>query len=204
MPLLNENDTWWIALISTLSLIWGCHWSMNIHACSHCNLILLTGKKPGFCCGPHGKYLSLLPQLPPLPVEYENLLHDPRISTLSCSLNLLFSFASMETTEKFTSDFGGHGFVAIQGKVYHWICPSHNNTIIQWILYDGFLCTLAPHLNWASIIPSEWIEAITSALLQINPFVWALSFLGQLPLTFCPPINITLEDPGTASELLQS
>ena len=77
------------------------------------------GEKPGFCCGPQGKYANLIPPLPPLPFEFHSFLMDACISALSCALNLLFSFASMEITEKFPSNFGTHGFIAIQGKVYH-------------------------------------------------------------------------------------
>lgn len=53
--------------------------------------------------------------LPPMPAEYQHILHDPRISGLSRKLNLLFSFAALETDAALPHT--REGFVAVQGKL---------------------------------------------------------------------------------------
>ena len=195
------TDTWQIAGISTPKLTWGHVWRNRVNACPHCHVILLSGETAGFCCGPNGKYGRTIPPLPPLPEEYDAFLNDPRLSGSSRPLNLLFSFASMETSEPFPDNFGQHAFVSIQGRVYHRVRPSHNNTAIRWILYDGFLTRLAPHQNWANALPEAWIEAVRTALINHNPFVAALQQMGQIPREQCPTANVTLQDPGNTPEI---
>ncbi|KIJ33384.1 hypothetical protein M422DRAFT_96029, partial [Sphaerobolus stellatus SS14] len=85
-----------------------------------CNIPLLTGERDsGFCCGQGGKYTNVVEPLPPLPAEFEWLAAQPNISPLSQKLNLLFSFAALETTNAFPRLPGPLGFDAIQGQVYH-------------------------------------------------------------------------------------
>ncbi|KIJ47375.1 hypothetical protein M422DRAFT_163970, partial [Sphaerobolus stellatus SS14] len=92
-------------------------WNRN---CSFCGLSLLTGERHGsFCCGPRGKYAHLIAPLPAMPEEFDWLSNQPDISMLSRKVNLIFSFAAMETTEEFPVHIGPQGFVAIQGRVYH-------------------------------------------------------------------------------------
>ncbi|KIJ49119.1 hypothetical protein M422DRAFT_94708, partial [Sphaerobolus stellatus SS14] len=88
--------------------------------CGFCRISLLTGERSGgFCCGPRGKYANVVLPLPPLPAEFTWLANQPNISFLSRKLNLIFSFAAMETTESFPTLTGPPGFLAIQGRVYH-------------------------------------------------------------------------------------
>ncbi|KIJ28704.1 hypothetical protein M422DRAFT_90147, partial [Sphaerobolus stellatus SS14] len=85
-----------------------------------CNVLLLTGERSGgFCCGKRGKYANVVNALPPLPPEFDWLAGQHNISFLSRKLNLLFSFAAMETTDEFPVLTGPLGFVAIQGRVCH-------------------------------------------------------------------------------------
>ncbi|TFK67605.1 hypothetical protein BDN72DRAFT_748301, partial [Pluteus cervinus] len=86
--------------------------------CPNCGLQLLTGEKPGFCCRPRRQ--SSRPQpLPPLPDEFAPFLCHPDLSRLSRVLNLVFSFASLETTHPFPAMDRARSFVSIQGRVYH-------------------------------------------------------------------------------------
>src|ERR1700761_2891021 len=70
-------------------------------------------EKSGFCCGPAGSRFHDVKPLPPLPPEYSIFINDPRISHLSRVLNLMLSFASLETTQPFPQSYGPPGFVAI-------------------------------------------------------------------------------------------
>ena len=204
IPLTSEEPfahSWCISPIPTPKLTWGHVYSGRQHACPHCHVILLTGERPGFCCGPNGKYAHSVAPLPPLPDEYDTFLNDPRLSGSSRPLNLLFSFASMETSEPFPQAVGHHAFVSIQGRVYHRVRPSHNNTAIRWILYDGFLAHLAPHRNWANVLPETWIDAVRSALIRVNPFVVALRHMAEIPREQCPMANVVIRDPGNSPEI---
>lgn len=195
------TQTWEISSISSPKLTWGQMWADRQNACPRCGVILLTGEKAGFCCGPDGKFGRAIPRLPPLPAQFDTFLDDPRLSGSSRPLNLLFSFASMETSEPFPENFGQHAFVAIQGRVYHRIRPTHENNAIRWILYDGFLANEAPHRNWANLLPIEWIEAVREALLEVNPFALALKTLGSLSPSVCPTAHISLQDTGNTPEI---
>ena len=194
-------NPWLISPITTLKLTWGHINRGHQHACPHCHVILLTGERPGFCCGPNGKYAHAITPLPPLPDEYNTFLHDSRLSASSRPMNLLFSFASMETSEPFPNVVGQHAFVSIQGRVYHRVRPSHNNTAIRWILYDGFLAHLAPHPTWANVLPETWIDGVRSALIRVNPLVAALQHMAEIPREQCPTANVVVRDPGNTPEI---
>ncbi|KAI0640435.1 hypothetical protein C8Q79DRAFT_921552, partial [Trametes meyenii] len=114
-----DRKTWDIGLISTPSLRWGEVRAGRTHKCPTCGILLLTGETPGFCCGPKGRRFEDVPPLPPLPPEYQLFVNHPNISANSRILNLIFSFASLETTAEFPDWHGVPGFVAIQGRVYH-------------------------------------------------------------------------------------
>ncbi|KIJ32888.1 hypothetical protein M422DRAFT_183943, partial [Sphaerobolus stellatus SS14] len=110
---MTNSSHWEICLLRKPNQQWNRH-------CSYCGIVLLTGERHGgFCCGPSGKYATSVPRLPDIPEEFEWLSQQPNISALSCKLNLLFSFAAMETTEDFPVHVGPQGFLAIQGCVYH-------------------------------------------------------------------------------------
>lgn len=186
---------WEIGPISSPSLHWGEQRAGRLHACATCGLILLTGELPGFCCGRNGSQFYDVPPLPPLPPLIEDLTLHPDISALSRILNLIFSFASLETTHTFPDIAGPPGFVAIQGRVYHRIRPTHTNSAIRWLLYDGFIAN-TPHANHASTLPPTWIPAVRDALLSVNPFVSALRHFSQLDSFQCPHAQLILQDGG--------
>jgi hypothetical protein len=193
-----QNETWFIRQLPTTTLSWGGTASVP-HQCPHCHIDLLTGEKPGFCCGKKGSRLNNVPPLPPLPPEYNIFINDPRISSLSRIVNLIFAFASLETTHPFPENTGPPGFFAIQGKIYHRIRPTHKNSAVRWLLYDGFL-TNVPHNELAKSIPNNWISALKSALLRINPFVRSLQVLSHRLLQF-PEAQLTLYDNITVPEI---
>jgi hypothetical protein len=69
-------------------------------------------------------------RLPDLPHEYNIFLHDEKLSRLSQPLNLIFSFASLEITRPFPNIIMGPHFIAIEGKIYHWIQSTHHNSTV--------------------------------------------------------------------------
>lgn len=190
----DNANTWIIGGISTPRLTWGEVRAGKSHQCRICGVILLTGERPGFCCAKGTRDGEVQP-LPPLPVEYNTVINHPSLSSLSRVLNLIFSFASLETTHPFPEINGPPGFVAIQGKVYHRVRPTHQNSAVRWLLYDGFMDGFAPHTNWADIIPAPWLNSVRSALFRINPFVAGLRSLNQIG---APDVSLVLEDTGTA------
>ncbi|KAJ6540401.1 hypothetical protein B0H19DRAFT_885253, partial [Mycena capillaripes] len=111
--------TWEIGPIANPRLTWGAKRGTRSHCCTTCGISLLTGEQSGFCCGPGGSKFGDVRPLPPLPPEYTAFIDDPRISHLSRILNLMLSFASLETTQPFPHIDGPPGFMAIQGRVYH-------------------------------------------------------------------------------------
>ncbi|KAF8470382.1 hypothetical protein JB92DRAFT_2801611, partial [Gautieria morchelliformis] len=113
------DSVWKVGPVSTPSFSWGEIHQGHVHECPHCHISLLTGEKPGFCCGEKGSHLGDVGPLPDLPSEFDIFLNDPDISSKSRILNLVFSFASMETTAEFPGWHGPPGFFAIQGRVYH-------------------------------------------------------------------------------------
>ncbi len=196
-----ESINWWlIGPISKPNLIWGNQRQGHIHECPVCHVSLLTGEKPGFCCGPNGSKYRDVPPLPPLPSEFNTFLNHPHISRLSRVLNLLYSFASLETTDTFPNLEGGPAFIAIQGKVYHRIRPSHTTSAVRWFLHDGHLQDAAPTHPLSTTIPNDWKDAFTTALLRINPFARALQNLSSMSQTM-PNVRLLLRDDGTTPEI---
>ena len=177
-------------------LQWGARTRNGFHICHHCGLQLLTGECSGFCCGPNGKYANDLHALPPLPHEYNTLISDSRISKESRILNLIFSFASVETTHEFPNLTGPPSFVAVQGKVYHWIRPTHQNSSLRWLLFDGFMQDKVPFPDKVAKLPSTWIPSIRNALLCVNPFVRQLRQLSEVNIQECPNASLNLQDRG--------
>src|SRR4051812_40826813 len=89
---MSSQNTWIIRSLPSTDLQWGRIHNGTPHACISCGIILLTGEKAGFCCGPNGSRLHDVPPLPPLPDEYAAFANDPHIASLSRILNLIFSF----------------------------------------------------------------------------------------------------------------
>ena len=173
---------WQIGPISSPRLNWGTvtNNNANVHACRICGVILLTGERPGFCCGPNGNRFALIPPLPALPPEYNILIHDPNISRLSRRLNLIFSFAALESSHAFPTP-GNPSFIAISGRIYHRLRGSPQAaSAVRWLLYDGFDPSAAPHGD--ASIPLEWITLLRQCFLRINPLTRSISFLHDLQL----------------------
>ena len=197
------RDTWKIGLISTPRLHWGSspnNRSAN-RRCHTCGVVLLTGEKAGFCCGPNGnRYLSVRP-LPPLPDEFQIFLRSPDISALSRKLNLIFSFAAMKSSHTFPTP-GTPSFVAVAGRIYHYVgLRPQDNTAIRWMLYDGFENSSIPHHTSARDIPSSWIRAVRTSLTLYNPFVSTVLSLRELRLqspTQFASASILIQDSGCA------
>src|SRR6201996_1391211 len=192
------SNTWEIGPVASTKLVWGARRGLHTHTCPTCGIQLLTGEKSGFCCGPAGSRFHDVKPLPPLPPEYSIFINDPRISHLSRVLNLMLSFASLETTQPFPQSYGPPGFVAIQGRVSHRVRPSHENSAVRWLLYDGFMECQPPHHNadWFASIPADWITAFKNSLLRINSFAAHLRALGQLNVTGHTNAHLILQDSG--------
>ena len=194
-----SSHVWTIGPIATPSLSWGATKGSHIHRCPSCQLPLLTGERPGFCCGPNGS--RKITALPPLPQEYDVFINDPCISSLSRILNLVFSFASLETTQPFpNTPPGGPSFLVIQGKVYHRLRPTHHDSAVRWLLHDGFLQQAAPHSRWLPSLPPSWTDALTTALSRVNPFVMQVRNLTAIS-TNIPTAHLILQDSGTSPEI---
>ena len=187
------QSCWLIGPISSPTLKWGeCHGGKR-HVCKFCGIELLTGEQPGFFCGLNGSRYHDVPTLPPLPPEIEAITTHLQISTLSRVLNLIFSFTSLETTHPFPTISGPPGFLAIQGCVYHCIRPTHQNSAIHWLLFDGFTEN-TPYSDLATSLPPDWIPSVQHALLSVNPFVCALRHLSILTSFECPQAELVLLD----------
>jgi hypothetical protein len=118
-----------------------------------------------------------------LPEEYDIFINQPPIASLSCIINLIFSFAALETTHPFPRHCGPQGFMAIQGKIYHRVRPTHQNSAVHWLLFEGFAQNM-PHPDYASSISPLWIDAVRNTLFRVNPFVHALHQLHFQMHTF--------------------
>ena len=197
------SDTWKIAPIPTQRLTWGPSSTKRgtDRRCHTCGVELLTGEKAGFCCGPRGNRYAAVDPLPSLPDEFNTFLNSPDISRLSRKLNLIFSFAAMESTHAFPAP-GNPSFVAVTGRIYHCVrtCPQ-DDTAIQWMLYDGFKDSSIPHHTQARDVPSSWIQALRTSLTLHNPFVLTVISLRDLqlqqPLQFSTA-SIVVQDSGCA------
>ncbi|EMD31000.1 hypothetical protein CERSUDRAFT_60644, partial [Gelatoporia subvermispora B] len=173
----DAEGPWRIGPISTPRLQWGQVRRNQRHECRHCKVVLLTGEKPGFCCGPNGSRVGDVQPLPPLPPQYDALISHPAISASSRSLNLLFSFAALESSHPFPVNAGPQGFFAVQGRIYHRVRPNHSNSAVRWLLIDGFAPDRVPHSQISSRLPSAWLDGVRTALLAVNPLVHALQQL---------------------------
>ena len=182
---LPSSEIWLIHPHPRPNFQWGSVHRGSIHQCPHCLIPLLTGEKPGFCCGPHGSRLTDVPSLPPFPHDFDIFITHPDVSANSHILNLIFSFASTECTAEFPSFRGPPGFFVVHGWLYHRVRPTHQNSAVCWLLYDGFLADKAPHQDWMKVLPPEWICAVSEALLRINPFVRSLRQLSLIEPSPC-------------------
>ncbi|RXW13239.1 hypothetical protein EST38_g12616 [Candolleomyces aberdarensis] len=106
----------------------------------------------------------------------------------------------METTHEFPNFGGLPGFVAVQGKIYHHVRPSHKSSALHWLLHDGFMLDRIPRGNLAEGIPPAWIEAVRTALLRVNPFVQAVQNLAQRSINF-PNTHLIINDSGTSPKI---
>lgn len=178
----SNISLWKIGPISSPRLQWGVVTNNrgSTHACRICGVILLTGERPGFCCGRNGDRFALIPPLPPLPPEYNTIVNDPSISRLSRRLNLIFAFAALESSHVFPTP-GNPSFIAMSGRLYHRIRSRPDvNSAVRWLLYDGFDATSAPHNDTS--IPPHWITLLRQCLLRINPLTRSICFLHDLQL----------------------
>lgn len=123
---------------------------------------------------------------------------------MSRLLNLIFSFAALESSHEFPPLApGGPSFLAMEGRLYHRVRPSHSDSAIRWLLYDGFSHDSMPHANkpWLSKVPSTWIDAVRQALIRVNPFVGPLLFLAGVNPQTCPSAHIRIEGGGGNNEI---
>ena len=127
---------WFICPIPPTNLKWGALSGGYQHQCSFCGIILLTGERTCFCCGKDGIHLDEVPLLLPLPIQYSAFLNDPNILHLSHILNLIFSFASFESTPNLW--FKGASNVAnkVISNLHFWIwCKKTRSDMHLWIWY---------------------------------------------------------------------
>ncbi|KAI5983631.1 hypothetical protein EDD15DRAFT_2178687, partial [Pisolithus albus] len=141
-----------------------------------------------------GSRLHDVPPLPPLPPQIDSLMQHLQISSLSRILNLVFSFACLETTHPFPDNMTPPAFFAIQGRVYHRIRPTHENSAIRWLLFDGFMQNV-PHAQWAATLPDGWIPSVRQALSLVNPFVRYLHHFRSFSEEY-PSASLILKDVG--------
>ncbi|KIY43753.1 hypothetical protein FISHEDRAFT_77690 [Fistulina hepatica ATCC 64428] len=191
-------DTWNLQIPASpaFPLIWAAKKGTKRHACPHCGILLLAYERAGFCCG-NGKFLSQVPPLPLLPFAFADIVDDSRISSLSRRLNIMFSFAGLETTHSFPDVV--NSFVSIQGRVYHCLRPHHSTSPIRWLLYDGFENSVAPHQSHSSsdAIPHEWITIVKNALLDVNPLMKTLTVIRDRTAGLSDDLTLSLVDSGT-------
>lgn len=195
---------WSIGPIKTPKLQWGSIRSNTPHRCKHCQIELLTGEKAGFCCGRNGKYANVPAPLPPMPEQYDAFVNHPHISSLSRLLNLIFSFAALESSQEFPPiPPGGPSFLAMAGRLYHRVRPDHQDSAVRWLLYDGFANNSIPYATsaWAAKVPISWIVAVQGALSEHNPFARALLYLAGIDPFICPSAHIRLNPVGPGNEI---
>ena len=148
--------------------------------CPKCRIELLTGEKPGFCCGRDGNRFSAVQRLPQLPPEFDVFLRSPDISKLSRKLNLIFSFALMESSHAFPAPRNPSS-VAVAGRVFHRIrSGSTDNSAVRWMLYNGFEDSSIPSPTHARKVPKSWVRAVRRFLSEHNPFASKVLSLRNL------------------------
>lgn len=116
-------------------------------------------------------------------------------------LNLIFSFTALETTHQFPHPNGPPGFFTIEGRVYHRVWPSHPNSIIWWLLYDGLMKNSISYADWAAAIPPMWLDVVARLLVMYNPFIQSLIHLSMIDPVLCPMASLMLKDDSSASEI---
>lgn len=181
-PQTSTEHTWEIGPISSADLQWGAATRSHSgrHECPSCKITLLTGERPGFCCGPEGNRFALILPLPPLPEEYNLIISDEKSSRLSRRLNLMFSFAALESSHAFPTP-GNPSFIAISGKIYHRLrTGSESKSAVRWLLYDGFDLSSAPHND--NSIPDHWVSLLRQCLLRVNLLTRSIYFLHDRQL----------------------
>src|ERR1700724_448545 len=94
---LPEREKWWLTFPTKMRRSRWCPpiWD---HSCPYCNAALLTGEGNDLCCNT-GKHV--VPRLPPLSTNICNITLQQNASSLSCSLNNLFSFTAIGATGGF-------------------------------------------------------------------------------------------------------
>ncbi|KAF8494515.1 hypothetical protein JB92DRAFT_3230919 [Gautieria morchelliformis] len=80
---MRMDSVWKIGPVSTPSFSWGEIRQGRVHECPYCRISLLTGEKPGFCCGDKGSCLGDVAPLPVLPSEFDIFLNDPNTYPLN-------------------------------------------------------------------------------------------------------------------------
>ncbi|EJD45353.1 helicase [Auricularia subglabra TFB-10046 SS5] len=196
---MGESELWKISRIQKNQLWWGISKRTNApHRCPHCNIELLTGESSGFCCGPNGEKLRDVAPLPPLPEEFAVFVADPRILSLSRILNLIYTFAQLESTHEFPAFGGMPAHFAVEGKIFHRVRPSYTNSAVRWLLYDGFMRNKTPHASagWFQKLPPAWIDALGAALLRVNPYVRLINVFRQSPESDVPRVQLLIRDAG--------
>ena len=73
---MSTNSGWLIRDSQPVRLEWGGLHNAIPHICLTCQIPLLTGETPGFCCGPNRRRFHDVRPLPELPPEYDIFLHD--------------------------------------------------------------------------------------------------------------------------------
>lgn len=137
-----------------------------------------------------------------MPHEFDAFITSSSVSGLSRRLNLIFSFASLETGGNFNQRQGGTApsFIVIEGRSYHRIRSTHANSAIRWVLHDGFEHGSAPFPNISEDLPLAWLSAVRLSLSRVNPFVHHLRDFAE---TRDPnaTLHVQISDSGAAPEI---
>ena len=168
--------------------------------CQHCGVRRFVDEKAKFCCG-NGSKAQYYRRLPPYPLDMLPVIHDPQLSALSRKLNLIFSFAALQTTHAFPNH-GHPSFFAVQGRVYHQVRATHANSAFRWFLLDGGHDDSQPFLdNGGFNLPAFWIPTVRQMMSFVNPLARQLLHMRDLPLPLRPELGVILHDPGVAAEV---
>lgn len=138
-----QHSPWWLRFASTMaSSTWTCPtWN---YLCPHCGCSLLRGETKTLYCNNGQK---IVPRLPEMPHRMQLMQHFPHISEHSRTLNNLFLFTAIGTSDHFEHFQTGQSNVAVTGRIYHRMLdvttPDHS---IHWFLYNGTDCKRAASL----------------------------------------------------------